>query len=397
MNFHVKNITAGLLLAGMAGLTACGGSGSSSKTETTDSSSTSTTTISTFSLPDAKGFQVAVDSGQADLFVLKNKNGVQAAITSFGGRLVSLVVPDKDGKMTDVVVGFDSVSTYQGAGDYFGALIGRYGNRIGKAKFTLDGKEYKLPANNGPNTLHGGTVGFDSHLWAATKVGENALELTYTSKDGDQGFPGDLSTKVIYTLGDDNSLKIAYEATTTKPTVVNLTNHAYWNLNGFGTGTILDHTLQIAADGYTPVDVTLIPTGKIEKVEGTPFDFRGPEKIGTRIEQANEQLKNGKGYDHNYVLNKHDITTPITTLTGDKTGITMQVFTEEPGIQFYSGNFMQGKHTLKGGKAKNDFRTGLCLETQHYPDSPNKPEFPTTTLKPGATYKTSTIYKFTAN
>lgn len=392
MNFSVKNITAGLLIAGVAGLTSCGGP-TGSTTTTTDSSATTTTAVG---LPDAKGFQVTVDDKKTDLYVLKNKSGVQAAITSFGGRLVSLLVPDKDGKLTDVVVGFDSVSSYQSAGDYYGALIGRYGNRIGGAKFTLEGKEYKLPVNNGPNTLHGGKVGFDVHAWDATKVGDNALKLTYVSKDGDQGFPGDLTSEVTYTLQDDNSLKIEYSATTTKPTVVNLTNHAYWNLNGFGSGTILDHVLQIDADGYTPVDSTLIPTGKIVPVAGTPFDFKAPQAIGARVNTADEQLKNGKGYDHNYVLNKHDISTPITTISGDKSGITMQVFTTEPGIQFYCGNFMAGKNLLKGGKVKNLYRTGLCLETQHYPDSPNKPAFPSTELKPGQTYKSTTIYKFSA-
>jgi aldose 1-epimerase len=394
MNISVKNITAGLLLAGIAALTACNQGTKSSTTTTIDSTSSSTTTKTTIALPVAANFQKTVDGKTTDLYFLKNKNGVQAAVTSWGGRLVSMLVPDKQGKMVDVVIGFDSLGTYQVAGDFYGATIGRYGNRIGGAKFSLGGKVYNLSVNNGPNTLHGGKFGFDTKVWDAKQLNDHALEISYLSKDGEEGFPGNLKVKVVYDLLDDNSLKISYEATTDKPTVVNLTNHAYWNLNGCGSGTILDHTLQIDADAYTPVDTTLIPTGKIAPIAGTPFDFRAPTAIGTRIEQADEQLKSGKGYDHNYVLNKHDITKPITTLTGDKTGIVMQVFTEEPGIQFYSGNFMAGKYTLKGG-AKNDFRTALCLETQHYPDSPNKPAFPTTELKPGQVYKTVSIYKFT--
>lgn len=394
MNITLKNYAVILLAAGIATLSACSGS-STTSTTTTDSSSTATTTKSTITLPVAANFQKDVEGKKTDLYYLKNKNGVQAAITSWGGRLVSLLVPDNKGKMTDVVVGFDSLGTYQVAGDFYGATIGRYGNRIGKATFTLNGKAYTLPANNGPNTLHGGKFGFDTKVWDAKKTDDHTLEITYVSKDGEQGFPGNLSVKVIYNLQDDNSLKISYEATTDKPTVCNLTNHAYWNLNGCGSGTILDHKLQIDADGITPVDTTLIPTGKITPVAGTPFDFRTATAIGARIGQADDQLKAGKGYDHNFVLNKHDMSKAITTLTGDKSGIVMEVFTEEPGIQFYSGNFMKGAYTVKGG-AKNDFRTGLCLETQHFPDSPNKPAFPTTELKPGQTYKTTTVYKFSA-
>jgi len=391
MNINTKKLSAGLLIAGIAGLTACNQIKSSSSAAATDS-----TTVKAAYIPDSTGFERIIEGKKTDLYTLKNKNGMEAALTSFGGRLVSLLVPDKTGKMVDVVEGFDSVKVYQDAADsFYGATIGRYGNRIGKGQFKLEGKSYQLTLNNGANTLHGGKVGFDVHVWDAKKLDDHSLEIDYVSKDGDQGFPGTLKVKVIYALQDDNSLKISYEATTDKPTVVNLTNHAYWNLNGCGSGTILNHTLQIDADNYTPVDTALIPTGKIETVKGTPFDFTTPTVIGARIEQANDQLKNGKGYDHNFVLNKHDITTPITTVTGDKTGIEMQVFTEEPGIQFYSGNFMAGKHTVKGG-AKDDHRTGFCLETQHYPDSPNQPSFPSTELKPGQVYKTVSIYKFSA-
>lgn len=389
MNINLKSISAGLFAAGIVGLTACNQAPKSGTAGTTAGSASVT-----YAIPDSAGFQSTIEGKKTTLFILKNKNGMEAAMTNFGGRLVSLLVPDKNGKMIDVVEGFDSVKTYQDAADaFYGATIGRYGNRIGKGQFKLEGKSYQLTINNGANTLHGGKVGFDVHVWDAKKLDDQSLEIDYTSKDGDQGFPGTLKVKVIYALQDDNSLKISYEATTDKPTVVNLTNHAYWNLNGCGSGTILNHVLQIDADNYTPVDTALIPTGKIETVKGTPFDFNKPTAIGMRIEQLNLQLKNGKGYDHNFVLNKHDLTQPITTVIGDKTGIQMQIFTEEPGIQFYSGNFMAGKHTVKGG-AKDDHRTGFCLETQHFPDSPNEPSFPSTALKPGQTYKTVSIYKF---
>lgn len=394
MNTNLKHIGAALLITGVAGLTACNHTSTTTTTTTTDSSVTTVKTVD--SLPAAGGFVATVDGKQTAIYTLKNKKGMKAAFTSFGGRLVSLFVPDSKGKLTDVVVGFDSVKGYQAAADaYYGATIGRYGNRIGKGKFTLDGKSYQLTINNGLNTLHGGKVGFDSHVWDVKQLDSSSVQISYVSKDGDQGFPGTLSVKVIYALQDDNSLKISYEATTDKPTVVNLTNHAYWNLNGVGSGTILNHTIKVDADNYTPVDTALIPTGKIAPVAGTPFDFTKPTAIGSRIEQADEQLKDGKGYDHNFVLNKHGLDKAITTVTGDKSGITMEVYTEEPGIQFYTGNFMAGKHTIKGG-GKDDHRTGFCLETQHFPDSPNQPSWPTTTLKPGQTYKTVTIYKFTA-
>lgn len=389
MNINTRKLSAGLLMIGIAGLTACNQQKTSSTAATTDSSA-----VKAAYIPDSAGFQRTIEGKKTDLYVLKNKNGMEAALTNFGGRLVSLLVPDKQGKMVDVVEGFDSVKTYEDAADaFYGATIGRYGNRIGKGQFKLEGKSYQLTINNGANTLHGGKVGFDVHVWDAKKLDDHSLEIDYVSKDGDQGFPGTLNVKVVYALQDDNSLKISYEATTDKPTVVNLTNHAYWNLNGCGSGTILNHVLQIDADNYTPVDTALIPTGKIEPVKGTPFDFNTSTAIGVRIDQNNEQLKNGKGYDHNFVLNKHDLTKPITTVIGDKTGIVMEVFTQEPGIQFYSGNFMAGKHTVKGG-AKDDHRTGFCLETQHYPDSPNQPSFPSTELKPGQVYKTVSIYKF---
>ncbi|RYY10086.1 MAG: galactose mutarotase, partial [Chitinophagaceae bacterium] len=330
---------------------------------------------------------------QTKLFVIKNNKGMAAAITNYGGRLVGLSVPGKNDSAVDVVVGFKSVSDFVNSTEaYFGATIGRYGNRIAKGKFTLDGKEYSSSINNPPNTLHGGKKGFQAVVWNAQQDNDSTLELRYISKDGEEGYPGNLAVKVTYTLGSDNSLAIDYYAETDKKTVINLTNHAFFNLNGEGSGSILNHVLQVNADRYTPVDSTLIPTGKLVPVAGTPFDFKKPVAIGSRIDVKNEQLKNGKGYDHNFVLNgaglKH-----AATISGDKTGIVMDVYTIEPGLQFYSGNFMAGKNTFKTG-AKDEFRTAFCLETQHFPDSPNQPSFPSTELNPGQTYRTNSVYKF---
>lgn len=347
-------------------------------------------------LPSPTAFQQTIGDKKTDLYVLKNSNGMQAAITNYGGRLVSLLVPGKDGKLTDVVIGFDSVQQYQKSTEpYFGATIGRYGNRIAKGKFTLDGKQYTLATNNGPNTLHGGTKGFQDVVWDAKQMGDSVLELTYLSKDMEEGFPGNLQVKVIYTLTNDNELKLDYEATTDKKTVVNLTNHAFFNLNGQGSGTINNHLLMLNADGYTPVDSTLIPTGKIEPVANTPFDFRSPTMIGKSVDANNKQIKNGNGYDHNFVLNanKGSGLNTAAIITGDKTGIEMEVLTQEPGLQFYGGNFMQSKNKMKDG-GMDDFRTAFCLETQHFPDSPNQTAFPSTVLEPGKIYKTSSVYRF---
>jgi aldose 1-epimerase len=342
-----------------------------------------------------KSFQSTIQGKQTDLFTLKNANGLVAHITNYGARLVSLVVPDKNGKPTDVVVGFSSVDNFVSTGErYYGATIGRYGNRIAKGKFKLDGKEYTLFTNNGQNSLHGGKSGFEDKVWDAKQINDSTLELTYLSKDMEEGYPGNLNVKVTYSVTSDNGLKIDYEATTDKKTVLNLTNHAFFNLNGEGSGTINNHTLQVNADKYTPVDSTLIPTGKLEPVQGTPFDFRQPTAIGSRVDADHEQIKNGGGYDHNFVLNgtgmKH-----AATATGDRSGIVMEVHTIEPGLQFYGGNFMKGQHTFKGG-SKDEYRTAFCLETQHFPDSPNQPSFPSTTLNPGETYKTTTVYRFSA-
>ncbi|MET4083428.1 aldose 1-epimerase [Pedobacter sp. UYP30] len=344
----------------------------------------------------ADSFKTEIDGKQVGLFTLKNKNNAEAIFTNYGGRIVSLLIPDKNGKLTDVVVGFKSVADYEKSTEpYFGATIGRYGNRIAKGKFTLDGKNCQLFTNNGQNTLHGGKKGFQYVVWDAKQPNDHTIELHYLSKDGEENFPGNLDVKVTYTLTDSNELKMDYLATTDKKTIVNLTNHAFFNLNGEGSGTILGHTVTIYGDKYTPVDSTLIPSGKIEPVAGTPFDFTKPETIGKRIGDKNEQLTFGKGYDHNFVLNK----TPgmgmyhAATVQGDKSGIVMDVYTQEPGLQFYSGNFMQSMNTFKGG-TKDDFRTAFAMETQHFPDSPNQPSFPSTELKPGQVYKTSSIYKF---
>lgn len=387
MQNTLKKPTLALAIAGSLLMAACNQSAPKSTATMTDSTTTAT-------LPAAAGFEKNIDGKQTHYFILKNKNGVMAAISDYGAHLLGMLVPDKDGKLVDVVLGFDDIEGFQKAGSaYYGATIGRYGNRLAGGKFKLDGKEYSLFKNNGPNTLHGGKSGFDSKVWDAKQLDSTSVALTYISKDMEEGFPGNLTVKVTYTLTDDNAIKVSYEATTDKNTVVNLTNHTYFNLNGQGSGTALDHVVQIDADNYTPVDSTLIPTGKIEPVKNTPFDFTTATAIGKRIDQDDAQLKFGKGYDHNYVLNKHDISKAIATVTGDKTGIKMEVFTEEPGLQFYTGNFMDGSHTLFRGK-KDDHRTAFAMETQHYPDSPNQPNFPSTELKTGATYKTQTIYKF---
>ena|SRR5690606_37629619 len=372
------------------GLGSCTNQGSNTNASTADSTQAG--------LPDKTNFEQTIDGKQVALYVLKNKNNMQAAITNYGGRVVSLLVPDRNGVLTDVVLGYEKVGSYQKEGEpYFGALIGRYGNRIGKAQFTLNGQLYKLTANDGANTLHGGPTGFHTRVWDAKQPDDHTLELAYVSKDGEEGYPGNLTVKVTYMLTDDNELKIDYHAQTDKPTVVNLTNHAYFNLNGEGDSTITDHDLMINADKITPVDSTLIPTGKLMDVAGTPFDFRNTAVIGARINDDHEQLRYGKGYDHNFVLKESGKMNLAARVRSPKTGIVMEVLTVEPGIQFYSGNFMTGEdHDGKGGKAY-PHRSGFCLETQHFPDSPNKPSFPSTTLNPGQTYETSSVYKFTTD
>lgn len=344
---------------------------------------------------DSLKYSTTIDGKAVKLYTLKNKQGASVSISNFGGRIVSLLVPDKNNKLTDVVLGYDSVGAYRKKGEpFFGALIGRYGNRIGKGKFTLDGKEYQLQLNDGVNTLHGGTDGFFGKVWDAKQVDSTKLELSYVSNDGEAGYPGKLDVKVTYTLTDDNSLQIDYAATTDKTTILNLTNHAYFNLNGEGDSTILDHELMIDANTYTPVDSTLIPTGKLQPVAGTAFDFNKAKLIGKQISDNDEQLKFGKGYDHNFALTHHDGKTPVAVVKSTKTGIVLSVITTEPGLQFYSGNFLTGADKDgKGGKSY-PHRSAFCLETQHFPDAPNHPNFASTVLKPGETYKTSTTYKF---
>jgi len=341
-------------------------------------------------------FAMVANAQAEQRYILRNHHGMSASFTSYGARLVSLTVPDKHGKPTSVVLGFKDDEGYKNSTEpYFGATIGRYGNRIAKGKFTLDGKAYQLTINNGPNTLHGGTHGFQSKAWNAEKLNDSTIVFSCLSKDGEEGFPGNLNVKVTYQLMDQNELKISYEATTDKTTVVNLTNHAFFNLNGEGSGSILQHSLRIKADRYTPVDSTLIPAGQLADVSGTPFDFRKGFAIGARINDHNQQLQNGKGYDHNFVLNPHSFKTPVADVLGDKSGILMQVYTDQPGLQFYSGNFMQSKNQMRG--YKDDFRSAFALETQHFPDSPNEPDFPSTVLKPGQVYHSITIYKFSVN
>lgn len=345
--------------------------------------------------PDSLAFLGTVDHKAVHLYTLKNKNGAEASITNFGGRIVSLLVKDNKDQLVDVVLGHDSLVSYQGKSEnFFGALIGRYGNRIAKGKFTLEGKTYQLEVNDGVNTLHGGFNGFYKKVWDAKQADGHTLELSYFSKDGEAGYPGNLNVKVTYSLEDDNSLKISYSATSDKATVLNLTNHAYFNLNGAGDKTITDHTLTLEADEYTPVDTTLIPTGKLEKVAGTPFDFTKGKLIGANINDTDPQLKNGKGYDHNWVLRKGTGLRKAATVSSDKTGIVMEVLTEEPGIQFYSGNFLTDKINNGKGHATYGYRSAFCLETQHFPDAPNQPSFPATVLKPGSEYKTVSVYKF---
>jgi aldose 1-epimerase len=388
MNSNIILVSAAIVMALMS---ACNNSGSNTTVPQADSTSKTNAMI-----PDKKNFEDTIDGKPTDLYVLKNHNGMTAAITNYGGRLVALLVPDKDGKMTDVVVGFNSLEDYaKSTESYFGATIGRVGNRIAKGEFSLDGKKYTLFKNNGPSTLHGGKKGFQAVVWDASQPNDSTLILTYLSKDMEEGFPGNLNVKVTYSLTGDNGFKCEYEATTDKKTVVNLTNHAFFNLNGEGSGSILNHSVQLFADGYTPVDSTLIPTGKIEPVAGTPFDFTTPATIGSRIEQDNQQLKYGKGYDHNFVLNKTKVNglKHAATVIGDQSGIVMNIYTEEPGMQFYSGNFMQGKNTFKDG-SKDDFRTAFAMETQHFPDAPNQPSFPSIVLNPGETYHTISVYQF---
>lgn len=339
-------------------------------------------------------FVSEVDGKPTALYVLKNKNGAEACVTNYGGRLVSVMVPDKSGKMTDVVLGYDKIADYVASSGNFGALIGRYGNRIAQGKFSLDSVDYELPHNDNNHCLHGGPEGYHAQMWDAKQLNDQVVELTYLSKDGEAGFPGNLDIKVTYTLTDDNAVDIQYEATTDKATVVNLTNHSYFNLSGVPGSQILDQVVMINADTYTPVDSLLIPTAAFDSVQGTPLNLLTPVAIGAHIDEPFDQLLKGRGYDHNWVLNaKGDINVLAARAFSPVSGIALEVYTNEPGIQFYTGNFMSGQDKGKQG-VTYPHRGAFCLETQHYPDTPNQPNFPSTVLRPGEKYMSECIYKF---
>ena len=342
-------------------------------------------------------FTKIIDNQEVSLFSLKNNNGFECQITNFGARIVSFIVPVETQNNIDVFLGYDQIEEYQKDDYYLGVIAGRYANRIANGKFSIEGKEYSLIANNGPNSLHGGQKGFDKVVWQAhaflNENEEESLELSYLSKDGEEGFPGNLLVKVIYTLTNENQIKIDYQATTDATTVLNLTNHAYFNLKGAGEGTITSHELVLNADYFTPTDEGAIPTGAIRSVVNTPMDFRTPQKIGERINEDYIELKQGIGYDHNWVLNKkNNELSWVATVTEASTGIELKVFTTEPGVQFYSGNYLN----ISNGKNSKSYpsRSGFCLETQHFPDSPNHDNFPSTVLNPGEIYTQTTIYQF---
>lgn len=352
------------------------------------------------SMVEKKLFGKLADGAEVYSYTLRNSKGMEAKIINYGATVVSLTAPDKNGKYSDVVLGYDDIDGYVNGTSYFGAIVGRYGNRIGKGKFKLDDHDYQLTINNGENHLHGGVEGFNKRLWTvvsaeASPIGPT-ITLKYVSQDGEEGYPGKVELTVAYNLTNENELQINYTGVTDKTTILNPTHHSYFNLNGDPNKTILDHELMIGAENFTPVDAGLITTGKFEKVENTPMDFNKPKKIGKDIDAKYEQLKFGGGYDHNWVLNKHeekifkcaDLYEPIS-------GRFMEIWTDQPGLQFYSGNFLDGKVKGKNGVMYN-YRTGLCLETQCYPDSPNKPEWPSAVLKPGDVYRQTTIYKFTS-
>lgn len=343
-----------------------------------------------------EAFGKLADGRAVDIYTLTNRNGIEVRITNYGAAIVSLKVPDRAGKLEDVVLGYDGLDGYLANSPYIGVVVGRYANRVARGRFSLNGVEYKLAVNNGENHLHGGIIGFDKVLWNASRaktMNGAALQLTYVSPDGEEGYPGKLSVRVVYTLTNLNEIKVDYHATTNKDTLVNLTQHSYFNLAGQGNGDILSHQLMINANTFTPTDAGSIPTGEIRPVKGTPFDFTTPMRIGERINNSYEQLVLGKGYDHNFVLNgKNGTLRRAARASEPESGRVMEVWTTEPGVQLYTGNFLDGK-IGKDGKAYNA-RYGFCLETQHYPDSPNQPKFPTTVLRRGAAYRTTTVFKF---
>ena len=345
-----------------------------------------------------ENYQAMYKDKPTDLYTLKNKNGIVIQATNYGGKIESLYVPDRDGFFKDITFGYENIDGCINGDKYFGALVGRYANRIAGGSFAIDGQGYHLPLNNGPNTLHGGTSGFDDAVWDAEEIKTDlgqAIRFTYLSVDGEQGFPGNMSAEVIYTLTDDNRLIIDYKATTDKPTIVNLTQHAYFNLAGHDAGEMLNQEVVVNADRFTPVNENLIPTGELRSVEGTPLDFRTPHALGERINDTTyEQIVKGKGYDHNFVLNKDSGELSFAASAYDKeNGRFLEVFTTQPGIQLYTGNFLNGSQEGKNGAVYN-YRNGFCLETQHFPDSPNQPGFPPVVLRPGEVYKQQTIFKF---
>ncbi|MEX0289529.1 MAG: aldose epimerase family protein [Flavobacteriaceae bacterium] len=353
------------------------------------------TTLSGLAFSD---FTDTIEGIPVNLYTLKNKNGLEITFTNYGQRLVSLMAPDKDGNMEDIVLGLSTLSEYkEGIGKYYGSVVGRYGNRIAKGSFSIDGQEYSLVKNNGENHLHGGNVGFESVPWKVLSANENEISFHRVSPDMEEGYPGDLDVTVTYTLNDENELIIAYEASTNKKTHVNLTHHSYFNLKGAGNGSVKDHVLMLNADSYTPVDEGLIPLGQIVAVDNSPFDFRKPKPIGQDVDQAHEQLLIGKGYDHNFVINNEnkneDGLALAARVTEPESGRILEVFTNEPGVQFYGGNFMNGSITGKKKKVY-EHRGALCLETQHFPNSPNQDNFPSTLLNPGETYTSTCVYKF---
>lgn len=344
-----------------------------------------------------KHWRTLLTGEEVDLYTLRNAKGTEATITNYGGRLVSLCTPDRNGKFDDIVLGFDNLDGYLEKNPYLGALVGRFANRIADAKFSLHGYTYTLAKNNGENSLHGGIKGFDKVVWKASETSPQAdagLELTYLSKDGEEGYPGNLNATVTYSLSDSDELKIEYEATSDKDTVINLTNHSYFDLCGQAAGTILDHEVMINADKFTPVNANLIPTGELKNVKGTAFDFTQPARIGARIDEKDQQLEYGQGYDHNFVLNRTGSGLSLAAkVLEPASGRVLEVFTTQPGVQFYTGNHLDGSVTGKRGVVYG-FRFGFCLETQHFPDSPNQPSFPSSVLKAGQKYQGTTIFKF---
>ncbi|MDO6435802.1 aldose epimerase family protein [Cyclobacterium sp. 1_MG-2023] len=386
----MKNLTLkALFIAGL--LTACG---QNNKEQAVTEQQTEPKYLTAM---EDSAFEKTIDGKEVKLYHLTNKNGMEMTVTNFGARVVELFTPDKNGNFEDVVLGYDDLDEYSiNPGGYYGAPIGRYGNRIANAQFTLDGKTYSLEANNGPNNLHGAPEGYHKVVWEVLEATDQKLEMKYVSPDGEAGFPGELTVFMNYYLTDDNEFKITYKATTDKPTIVNLTHHSFFNLNGHGEGSVRNHKLQLNADNFTPVDDNLIPLGEIRSVKGTPFDFSEPHLVGERIDADNEQLKKGGGYDHNWVVNREEGNTEtikIASVWVPENGRKMEVYTDQPGVQVYTGNFMTGGGPSKAGKDYGK-QGAICLETQHYPDSPNQPSFPSVTLRPEETYSHECIYKF---